>query len=62
MILMNTMNALDLFFHRESGPVIAAIIWALSITGFMFSRLLLLPVWRSVREHDAAKLAGVTSD
>lgn len=62
MILMNTMNALDLFFHRESGPVIAAIIWALSLTGFMFSRLLLSPVWRSVREHDAAKLAGVTSD
>jgi hypothetical protein len=61
MISINTMNALDLFFHRESGPVIAGIVWALSITGFMFSRLLLLPIWRRVRAQEAAELTAAES-
>ena len=52
-ILINALNFLDLFFHREPGPVIAAIIWALIITGFSFSRLLLLPIWRRVRIQEA---------
>jgi hypothetical protein len=61
MISINTLNALDWFFHREPGPVIAGIIWALAFTGFMFSRLLLLPIWRHVREQEAAKLTAATS-
>ena len=61
LILINAMNASDIFFHREAGPVIAVIIWSLSLAGFMFSRLLLRPIWRSVRVQEAAKLADATS-
>ena len=61
LVLINVMNASDIFFHREAGPVIACIIWALSLAGFMFSRLLLQPIWRSVRIQEAAKLADATS-
>lgn len=61
MIVINTLNASDIFFHREAGPFIASIVWPLSIAGFMFSRLLLRPVWRNVRLQEAAKLADATS-
>lgn len=60
MILINTLNALNIFFHREAGPVIAGIVWALTLTGIMFSRLLLRPIWRGVRELEATKLADAT--
>jgi hypothetical protein len=60
LILINVMNASDIFFHREAGPVIAGIVWALTLAGFMFSRLLLQPVWRNVRIQEAAKLADAT--
>ncbi len=48
------LNAMDLVFHREPGPIVAGIIYALSVAGYMFSRLLLLPLWRIVREQEAA--------
>jgi hypothetical protein len=48
------LNAVDLVFHREPGPVVAGIIYALSVAGYMFSRLLLLPLWRIVHEQEAA--------
>ncbi len=54
---MNVMNVSDSFFHREAGPVIAGIIYALCLAGYFFSRLLLLPIWKSVRIQEAAKLA-----
>jgi len=61
LILINVLNASDIFFHREAGPVIAGIVWALTLAGFMFSRLLLRPVWRNVRIQETAKLADATS-
>ena len=61
LISINVMNASDIFFHREAGPVIAGIVWALCLAGFMFSRLLLRPVWRNVRIQEAAKIADATS-
>ncbi|MCX2982043.1 hypothetical protein EYC98_14365 [Halieaceae bacterium IMCC14734] len=61
LVLVNLMNASDIFFHREAGPAIASIVYALTIAGFMFSRLLLRPVWRNVRIQEAAKLADVTA-
>jgi len=61
MMSMNIMNASDIYFHREVGPVIATAVYTLSIAGFMFSRLLLIPVWRNVRIQEAAKLADATS-
>ena len=57
LILINVMNASGILFHREAGPVIAGILWPLSLAGFLFSRLLLRPVWRNVRIQEAAKLA-----
>ena len=56
-IVVYVMNVLGIVFHRESGPLICANIWFLSLAGFMFSRLLLRPVWRNVRKQEAAKLA-----
>ena len=61
LILINFMNASNIFFHREAGPVIAGVVLALCVAGFMFSRLLLRPIWRNVRIREAAKLANATS-
>ncbi|MFT6878831.1 MAG: hypothetical protein ACI9XK_004848 [Granulosicoccus sp.] len=52
-VLALILNALDLVFHREPGPFIAGIIYALGVASYMFSRLLLLPLWRIVREQEA---------
>ncbi len=59
-VLANILNAFDLAFHREPGPVVVAIVYALSVAGIMFSRLLLLPLWRIVREQEDAN-SRVTS-
>lgn len=61
LVIMNLMNTSNTFFQREAGPVIASIVWALTLAGFMFSRLLLRPVWRNVRIQETAKLADATS-
>ncbi|MBT4520137.1 MAG: hypothetical protein HOC23_09030 [Halieaceae bacterium] len=47
------LNSLNLVFHREPGPIVAGIIYALSVAAFMFSRLLLQPLWKAVREQEA---------
>ena len=60
-ISINILNFLDVFFHRESGPVITALIWALAITGFSFSRLLLAPIWRRVRLQETSTPANAIS-
>ena len=54
------LNAADLVFHREPGPLVVAVLYALSVAGYMFSRVLLLPLWRIVRENEAAN-SGVES-
>lgn len=58
LVLIHLLNISDVFFHREAGPLIASIVYALSIAGFMFSRLLLRPIWRNVRIRETATLAG----
>jgi len=50
------LNAADLVFHREPGPLIAGVFYALFVAGYMFSRLLLHPLWRIVDEQEAALL------
>ena len=62
LISINVMNASDIIFHKEAGPVIAGIVWALIIAAFMFSRLLLRPIWSNVRRQEAAKLADTASE
>lgn len=61
MVLINVMNASDIFFHREAGPVVASILWILCVSGYFFTRLLFLPIVRSLRIQAAAKLADATS-
>lgn len=52
-VVCNVLNAADVVFHREPGPYIAAIMWGLSLAAYMFVRLLLYPLWRSVRQQEA---------
>ena len=52
------LNVADLVFHREPGPFIAAILYALSVVGYMFLRLLLRPLWGAVHEQEAGNLGG----
>jgi len=52
------LNVADLVFHREPGPFIAGILYALSVVGYMFLRLLLRPLWRAVHEQEAGNLGG----
>ncbi len=59
-VLANILNAFDLAFHRDPGPFVAGIVYALSVAGINFSRLLLLPLWRIVREQEDAN-SRVTS-
>ena len=59
-VLANILNAFDLAFHREPGPLVVGIFHALSVAGINFSRLLLLPLWRIVREQEDAN-SKVTS-
>lgn len=56
------LNAADLIFHREPGPYILSVIYALSVAGFMFARLLLLPQWRIVREQEARNSKVTSSE
>ncbi len=53
-VLALILNAADLVFHREPGPVVAGVFYALSVAGYTFSRLLLHPLWRIVSEQEAA--------
>ncbi len=47
------LNAGNRLFHREPGPSIAALLFGLSIVGFMFARLLLRPLWKAVYAQEA---------
>ncbi len=51
------LNMLDLAFHREPGPYVAAIVIGLGLVGIMFTRLLVRPLWRVVYEQEATNLS-----
>jgi len=53
LIVCCILNALNLVFHREPGPFLASLVFGLSLVGYMFSRLLLRPLWRLIREHES---------
>jgi hypothetical protein len=53
-LLTNVFNVANFIFHREPGPVVAVVLYALTVAGYVFSRLLLLPLWRAVKEREAA--------
>ncbi len=52
------LNIANLVFHREPGPYLASILFALSLVGYMFVRLLLRPLWRAVHEQEATNPSG----
>ena len=56
------LNILDLVFHREPGPYIAGIIIGLGLVGIMFTRLLVRPLWKVVREQEARDLGKAVQD
>jgi hypothetical protein len=49
-------NAADMVFHREAGPYLVALTYPLIMVGYMFSNLLLQPLWRSLRQQENMKL------
>ena len=52
-LIANVLNVANVVFHREPGPLVAAVLVGLSVGGYVFSRLLLLPLWRAVKEREA---------
>jgi hypothetical protein len=56
-LVSNGLNALGIIFQKEPGPYIAGIFFALSVAAFMFSRLLLRPLWRVVQASEGSNSA-----
>jgi len=50
----NMLNALNVVFHREPGPVLLSLAYSMFLAGYMFSRLLLIPIWRIVHKQNSA--------
>jgi hypothetical protein len=49
----NILNVLDVVFHRTPGPFLLGLAWGLGLAGWMFIRLLLLPIWRTIHKQEA---------
>lgn len=52
LVICLILNASNIVFHREPGPYIAAIVYGVTIVGYMFGRLLLRPLWRELRAQE----------
>ena len=46
------LNTLDIFFHKEPGPYLAGIVLCLCLAGYMFSRLLVHPLWQAIGKQE----------
>lgn len=55
-IIINWMNVFNIVFKREFGPFYISLIYALGSVCYMFSRLLLRPIWRTIRQQEAEAL------
>ena len=49
----NFLNVLNVIFHREFGPYFISLIFTLCLSGFMFSRLVVRPLWITVHKNEA---------
>jgi len=49
---VNVANAVGIGYHGEQGPFFLSLVLPLVIAGYMFARLVLRPLWRSVMDHD----------
>ncbi len=54
LVLSMILNASDSVFHKEPGPYLASIFYGLCLVGYMFVRLLLRPLWKTIRSQEAA--------
>lgn len=52
-VMSMMLNASGVIFHREPGPYVTGIFAGMVMSGLMFSRLLLYPLWRSVRDKES---------
>lgn len=55
----------DIIFHRSPGPFLVGLAWGMGLAGWMFARLLLIPIWRALYKQEAAEIQasknGLTS-
>ncbi len=52
-IIINLLNTLNIVFKREFGPFYISLIYSLGTVCYMFSRLLLRPIWRTIRRQES---------
>ena len=52
-IVINFLNSFNIVFKREFGPYYISLIYSLGLVCYMFSRLLLRPIWRTLRKQEA---------
>lgn len=48
------LNTVDIFFHKEPGPYLIGIVLCLSLVGYMFTRLLVHPLWQAIQKQEPA--------
>ena len=52
-LILNFLNAFDIVFHREFGPFFISLIYPLCLVGYMFTRILFLPIWRNIKKQQS---------
>ena len=52
-VISNVLNVADVVFHGEPAPIVFGIALSLSIAAYMFSRLLVRPLKRRLREQES---------
>jgi hypothetical protein len=57
-ILINFMNAANIVFKREFGPFYLSLVYSIGSVCYMFSRMLLRPVWRSIKKQESEYFNG----
>ena len=53
-VIANFMNAAGFIFHRQFGTYFISFIFCFFLVGYNFSRLLMLPLWKQVRQQEIA--------
>ena len=56
--MSNVLNVFGIVFDRVPGPILINVVWGLTLAGWMFSRLLLIPVWRTLYKQEAINVAS----
>jgi len=49
------LNTVDIFFHKGPGPYLIGIVLCLSLVGYMFTRLLVHPLWQTIGMRERAE-------